>query len=113
MEHVTGYKPSYSYKFDVDIANEGHKIITDITEGEKTGDGAVVSILSVMLDAEDSTKGSFTAYCRSYSVVPSSEGDDTSVYTYSGSMTSVGEALRGKATTTDGWQTAKFTPDAD
>ncbi len=112
-EHVTGYHPGYSYKFDVDAENAAHKIITDITDGELTGDAAVVSILVVALDKEDSTKGKFTAYARDFSVVPGTEGDDTNIYTYSGSLTSVGESVSGTATTTDGWATATFTAATD
>lgn len=113
VEHVSGYHPGYSYKFDIDVKNEAHKIITDITDGELTGEAAVVSILVVALDQETETNGTFKASTRDFSVVPGTEGDDSSIYTYSGSMTSVGEPVFGTATTTDAWQTASFTETAD
>lgn len=101
---VVGYAPSVSYNFDYDGSNAGHKVIVDITDGERIGDAAIVSI--VVVDVEASTNN---AVHREFTVIPDSEGDDTNAYTYSGTLKANGPAVHGTATSSDSWQTATFT----
>jgi hypothetical protein len=103
---VVGYSPSISYSFDADSSNKGQKSIIDITDGEKLGDEAIVSILVV--DMTKSTEDT-NAVCREFTVIPDSEGDDTNAYTYSGSLKANGSSVSGKATSTDNFSTVTFT----
>lgn len=113
-EHVSSYHPSISYKFDRDVSDKVLEKIVNVTDLELTGDASVVTILLVDLDKESETKaGSFEAVTRTYSIVPSTEGDDSEIYTYAGSFTTVGEPVYGTATTVDGWATATFTENAE
>ena len=83
-----------------------HKDIMDITNRELIGDDAVRSV--VVVDTETSK-----AIQRDYSVIPSTEGDNVNIYTYSGSMKCCGEKVLGTATSSDGWQTITFTPETE
>ncbi len=104
---VVGYAPSIAYQFDYDGANEGHKVIVDITNNEKTGDEALVSII-VVNTTTLGQEGAGVAWHREFTVIPDSEGDDTNAYTYSGTLKANGAVSVGDATSTDNWQTATF-----
>ncbi len=108
---VVGYSPSFSYEFDQFAENPVHLDIAAITDGEKTGQDAVRSILVVDLTQESA--GSYAAVKRDFAVIPDAEGNSTDAYTYSGSMKSTGEKVIGTATSEDGWKTATFTEGND
>ena len=107
---IAGYSPSISYSFDYDNTNDVHKHIVNISDNELVGDEAKMSIVVVELDNETSTAGSFVAKKRDFYVIPDSEGGDKDFYTYGGNFKANGGIIEGTATTTDGWQTAVFTP---
>lgn len=104
---VVGYAPSMSYKFDRESDNAVQDILVDITDNEKVGNEAHVKILVVDMLSE--SEGSFEATEREFSVIPSSEGDGTDAYTYSGTFKACSDRVKGTATTTDGWKTCTFT----
>ena len=111
---VVGYAPSISYSFDHDAENEVHGIFTDISDNERVGDAAKVSIIIVELDKEKSPgEASFVAIKRDFSVIPDSEGGETDAYTYGGTLKANGDITFGSAVSTDGWQTITFTADED
>ena len=101
---VVGYSPQIAYAFDYHYLNPVHTVIRTITDGELTGDDAVVEIIWV-----DTVSGE--AYKRSYSVIPDTEGDNLNAYTYSGNFKARGESSKGTAATSDDWATCTFTED--
>ena len=105
---VTGYSEEISYAFGLYQGNAVHEKLVDITDNEKTGNDALVKILTV-----DFSKPSGTGYearLRTYSVVPDAEGDSTDAYTYSGAFRKNSGFTIGVATISDDNQTATFTP---
>lgn len=103
---VIGYSPSISYAFDLHRNCEVQQDIVKITDRELLADDAVRNI--VIVDVEDGT-----AIKRPYAVLPSTEGDNINVYTYSGDFKCKGEKIHGTAASTDDWQTITFTPDSE
>lgn len=102
---IVGYSPSISYNFDyAGEKNEVHKAIVDITDNEKLGDDAIVSIVLV-----DMTDEAHKATHREFSIIPDTEGDSMEAYTYTGTMRANGPVTIGKATTSDEWKTCTFT----
>ncbi len=101
---ITGYSPSISYAFDLHRNCEVQKDIVNITDNELIADDAVRNIVIVDLDEG-------TAIKRAYAVIPSTEGDNINVYTYSGTFKCKGEKIHGTATSDDNWQTITFTPE--
>ena len=105
---VTGYSPSISYKMDYNPENSVHKEFSAIADRELTGEDAVKNVVIVDLttiDANDSCE----AIKRAFSIIPSSEGDDSNTYTLSGKMKASGDIVFGAATSSDDWQTITFT----
>ncbi len=105
---VVGYAPSISYSFDKFSDDLVHQDIITIADNELIGSDAVRSILLVDTSAE-AEGGNFSAILRNWSVIPDSEGNDTEAYTYSGTLKSNGDIIKGYATTTDNWQSCQFT----
>lgn len=103
---VIGHSPSISYAFDLHRNCEVQQDIVNITDNELIGDDAVRNIVTVDVDEG-------TAIKRPYAVIPTTEGDNINVYTYSGDFKCKGEKIHGTATSTDNWQTITFTPDSD
>lgn len=104
---VTGYSEEISYAFDLYKKNLVHQKIVDITDNEKTGNDALVKILTV-----DFSKPSGTGYearLRTYSVVPDAEGDSTDAYTYSGAFRKNSGFTIGTAVVSEDGLTATFT----
>lgn len=104
---VVGYSPSLSFNFDRAKDNAVHDDIIGIYDGEKLGADAVRPIVIV-----DITETEGNAVCRTFSIIPDSEGDGTDAYTYSGTFRAAGEKQLGTATSEDGWKTITFTSDA-
>ncbi len=102
---VIGYSPSISYAFDLHRNCEVQKDIVNITDNELIGDEAVRNIVTVDVDEG-------TAIKRPYAVIPTTEGDNINVYTYSGDFKCKGEKVLGTAASTDNWQTITFTPNS-
>lgn len=103
---IIGCSPSISYAFDLHRNCEVQEDIVNITDSELIGDDAVRNIVIVDLDEG-------TAIKRAYAVIPSTEGDNINVYTYSGTFKCKGEKILGTATSSDGWQTITFTESTD
>lgn len=103
---VIGHSPSISYAFDLHRNCEVQQDIVNITDNELIAEDAVRNIVIVDLDEG-------TAIKRAYAVIPSTEGDNINVYTYSGTFKCKGEKILGTATSSDGWQTITFTESTD
>lgn len=103
---VVGFSPAVSYAFDQHTTSTVHTDIVSITNDEKIGDDAVRSIILVDTVSGDAIK-------RDYAVIPSSEGDNTNAYTYSGDFKCKGNKIKGTATSADDWQTVTFAEAAD
>ena len=101
---VVGFSPSYDYAFDRHRNLAVQTDIVKITNGELIGDDAVRTIIVV-----DTSDPSATAYKRDYAVIPSSEGDNINIYTYSGSFKARGEKTEVTVSTSDGYQTITLT----
>ena len=105
---VTGYSEEISYAFDLYKGNLVHQKLVDITDNEKTGNDALVKILTV--DFSKPSGSGYEARLRTYSVVPDAEGDSTDAYTYSGAFRKNSGFTIGVATITEDGMTAIFTP---
>lgn len=105
---VVGYSPSISYKMDYEPDNTVHKEFSQISDRELTGEDAVRNIVIVDLTTADGN-GECDAIKRAFSVIASSEGDDSETYTLSGNMKASGEIIFGTAESEDDWQTLTFT----
>lgn len=105
---VVGYSPSISYKLDYEPQNSVHNEFSEIADRELTGENAVRNIVIVDLTTAD-TDGVCSAVKRAFSIIPSTEGDDSETYTLSGNMKASGEMVFGTAQTEDDWQTLTFT----
>mgnify|MGYP000003704908 FL=1 len=103
---IVGYSPSIAYAFDRHTNDPVQADIISITDGELLGDDAVRTIITV-----DTSATPAVAYKREYTVIPSSEGDNINVYTYSGTLKVKGEKVKGTATSSDDWQTVTFSED--
>ena len=103
---IVGYSPSIAYAFDRHTNDPVQADIISITDGELLGDEAVRTIITV-----DTSATPAVAYKREYTVIPSSEGDNINVYTYSGTLKVKGEKVKGTATSSDDWQTVTFSED--
>lgn len=101
---VVGYSPSIDYAFDKHSELAVHKDIVKITNHECIGEDAVRTIILVDTDTGDAVK-------RDYAVIPSTEGDNINIYTYSGSLKCKSAAVYGTAASSDDWQTCTFTED--
>ena len=108
---VTGYSEEISYAFDLYKGNLVHQKIVDITDNEKTGNDALVKILTV--DFSKPVGSGYEARLRTYSVVPDTEGDSTDAYTYSGAFRKNSGFTIGVATITEDGMTATFVPTAE
>ena len=87
-----------------------HKEIVSITDGELLGSEAVRNVVIVDLSQPaGETAGQFVAWKKPYSVIPDTEGDSTDAYTYSGTLRTAGESVKGYATSDDNWETLTFT----
>ena len=87
---LTGYAPSISFAFDQMLGNAVHDDIVKIVDGEKIGTDCVRSLILVDLTTKDDV-GKCTGLKRNFSIIPSSEGDSTDAYTYSGEFKANGE----------------------
>lgn len=108
---VTGYSEEISYAFDLYKGNLVHQKLVDITDNEKTGNDALVRILTV--DFSKPVGSGYEARLRTYSVVPDAEGDSTDAYTYSGAFRKNSGFTIGTAVVSEDGLTATFTATAE
>ena len=104
---VVGYAPSITYSFDKFADDDVHEDMISVADDELVGADAVRSIILVDLTKKNSD-GACPAICRSWSIIPDSEGNDTDAYTYSGTLKANGDITKGTAASTDNWQTCTF-----
>ncbi len=105
---VVGYSPAMTYKLDLDPTDSVHSVFANIADHELTGDEAVKSVAIVDVSSLD-TDGKANAIIRNFTIIPSSEGDDSDTYTAGGTMKAAGEITFGKAATSDSWATVTIT----
>lgn len=104
---VVGFAPAFAYSVDAHSGEPVCQEIMKITDNELLGSDSVRDIIAVNLWDGDDTTG-YTAFKRSYSVIPDGRGDGTDALVYTGNMKANGDAVKGKFD-----MTAKaFTPDA-
>lgn len=104
---VVGYAPSIAYSFDKFSNDPVHQDMIAITDDELVGGDAVRRILIVDLSSEN--ESACAAINRAWAVIPDAEGTDTDAYTYSGTLKSNGDMIKGTAQSSDSWQTCTFT----
>lgn len=93
---VTGYQPTISYKFDYCKGEESQLPFIEVFERGAVGDLAKCKIAIADLEAEDS--GKYIGKMREFIIIPSREGDDTDVYTFSGTLKADSETKLGYCT---------------
>lgn len=104
---VVGYAPAISYKLDLDPGNSVHKIFAKVADEELIGEDTECDVMIADISSPDE-EGKCNAVMRTFSIIPSGEGDDKDTYTCSGSLKASGVKKFGKAVSTDKWQTAVF-----
>ena len=96
---ITAYNTSIGYKFDLFEDNPVHQLFADITNNEKIGSEALVDIYVVDFSKPvGSSDDEYECAHRKMVLVPSSDGDDANVYTYSGDLRTKGDREVGVAT---------------
>ena len=105
---VVAFSPSISFAFDRYSANPVHEDIVALSDNEILGTDAVRSIVIADISTKDEN-GECKAIKRDFSVMVEKEGDSNDAYTLSGTMSTKGEKVFGKATLSDDAQTLTFT----
>ena len=108
---ITGISTSIDYTFDQIEDDTVHDILIDIINEERIGDDAVVSLVSVDFTEEGVVEDSFKATRRDFAVIPGTEGDSLSAYTYGGTFRVKSERIVGEALSMDDWKTCTFVED--
>lgn len=106
---VTGYSPSLAYSMDYYDNDPVCKEIRTITDDEKVGSDAQRNIVLVdLFDKKNGGSGdTYTAYQRTYSIIPDSKGSGTDALIYTGTIKSAGDMKKG----TFNMSTKTFTAD--
>lgn len=104
---VVAFSPSIAFAFDRYSDNPVHDDIITLSDNEILGTGAVRSIVVADVSTIDES-GMVDAIKRDFSVMVESEGNSTDAYTLSGTMSTKGEKIFGKATISDDAQTLVF-----
>ena len=100
--YLVGISESIDFEFDQMKGDAVHTALVNIIDNLKLGTDAIVKIAEV--DFSDVTKGSndnpdtYAARYRDYTVIPSSRGDGTDAYKYSGTFKTAGDVKKGRAT---------------
>lgn len=92
---VIGYAPSISYSCDLIADDPVVQEVVNITDNELVGAAARRDIISVNLWDETETDGTYVAYKRTYSIVPSNRGDGTDAMIYTGTMKACSDIVKG------------------
>lgn len=106
---VVGYAPSIEYSFDRHTNTPVHEKIAKIHDGELVGTDTMVDVLVVDLFTADED-GKCEARKRTYSVIPSADGDGTDALVYGGALKAKTDFVEGTATLSEDEQTATFVP---
>ena len=103
---VVGFAPSIAYSADMHSGDPCVERVAKAHDEEQIGNDARVDILVVNMWEKGTGDNAYTAYKRTYTIVPDSKGDGTEALIYSGNLKAVGEAEKGTATiSTDGTAT--------
>jgi len=108
---ITAINTSIGFGFDLFSGDPVHEHVAEIFDDELTGAKAVVDIYVVDFTKPAATGENVTTFeCahRNFTVVPSSDGDDANVYTYSGDFRSNGKREKGTATVTGDAKTITY-----
>lgn len=90
---VIGYAPSIEYSCDVITGNPVIEKIIEITDKELIGSATHVDIVSVNL--WDKSGDAYSAYKRTYAVIPGGKGDGLDALIYTGTLKAVGGITEG------------------
>lgn len=103
---VVGFATQIEYTTDTYTENPVINKIREVTDNELTGTDTQVDILNVNMyeDAGEADAHKYTAYKRTYAIIPNQKGEGTDALIYSGSFRAAGDVTPG---TFDG---KKFTP---
>lgn len=105
---TTSMSENIAYNFHYWTENDVQKELISIADDEVIGSGAIRTIVTVDFTQEKGENG-YPAIKRDYSIVPDAEGAETDVYSYSGTMKSAGEIVKGYASSEDDFKTITFT----
>ena len=105
---TTSMSENIAYNFHYWTENDVQKELISIADDEVIGSGAIRTIVTVDFTQEKEING-YPAIKRDYSIVPDAEGAETDVYSYSGTMKSAGEIVKGYASSEDDFKTITFT----
>ena len=105
---VVAFSPSISFAFDRYSQNPVHEDIVKLSDNEILGTDAVRSIIIADISTKDEN-GECSAIMRDFSVMVENEGNSTDAYTLSGTMSTKGEKVFGKAKLSEDAQTLIFT----
>lgn len=83
---IIGYAPSFSYSCDVVSGDPVIKEIVNITDNEAVGSAAQREVITVSNWIPGATEGSFAAFKRTFSIIPSGKGSGTDALIYTGTM---------------------------
>ena len=105
---VVAFSPSISFAFDRYSGNPVHEDIVKLSDNEILGTDAVRSIIIADISTKDENS-ECSAVMRDFSVMVENEGNSTDAYTLSGTMSTKGEKVFGKAKLSEDAQTLTFT----
>jgi len=104
---VVAFSPSISFAFDRYSGNPVHEDIVQLADNEIMGTDAVRSIVIADISTKNDN-GECSAIMRDFSVMVENEGNSNDAYTLSGTMSTKGEKVFGKAVLSDDAQTLTF-----
>jgi len=104
---VVAFSPSISFAFDRYSGNPVHEDIVQLADNEIMGTDAVRSIVIADISTKNDN-GECSAIMRDFSVMVENEGYSSDAYTLSGTMSTKGEKVFGKAVLSDDAQTLTF-----
>ena len=104
---VVAFSPSISFAFDRYSGNPVHEDIVKLSDNEILGTDAVRSIVVADISTKNEN-GECSAIMRDFSVMVENEGNSTDAYTLSGTMSTKGEKVFGKAVLSEDAQTLTF-----
>lgn len=90
---IIGYAPSIAYSVDTYTENPVIAKIRQVTDEELIGTDAQVDIVNVNMF--EGSAGSYTAYKRTYAIIPDAKGDGVEALIYSGNFRAVGDVVKG------------------
>ena len=104
---VVAFSPSISFAFDRYSGNPVHEDIVQLADNEIMGTDAVRSIVIADISTKNDN-GECSAIMRDFSVMVENEGNSNDAHTLSGTMSTKGEKVFGKAVLSDDAQTLTF-----